>query len=237
MRDVTIVGTPSGDSTSVGGAPGLVTAARGERLLVAARTRGPAGSEQHVFVAAADGRLRKLTSRPAGPWLLDWLPTALGSVEIEGGLDADGARVPAVARLGDAARLDLDPAVRPTATLVPSGGAAAVVIGTEHGWEAHRFDPSARADGLARGVHPLCRESGSALVRGRAPGAVRRRRLAASSRASSGTSAVLLGPDGVTARAPACPTARVSSRAPAERLYVAVGDELRSVPITRPRAR
>ena len=65
-RDVTIVGTPAGDSASAGGAPGLVTAAHGERLLVAVRVRGAAGSEQQVFVAAADGRLRKLTTRPAG---------------------------------------------------------------------------------------------------------------------------------------------------------------------------
>ena len=235
VRDVAVVGTPSGDSTSVGGAPGLVTAAHGERLVVAVRTRGAAGSEQHVFVAAADGRLRKVTSRLVGPWLLDWLPTALGTAEIEGGLDADGVRVPAVAQLGAAARLDLDPAARPSATLVPSGGAAAVVVGSEDGWEAHRFDPSARADGLARGLHALCRESGSTLVPGQRPmpcgdgGWV----LVAG---DGGTSAVLLSRDGVSGRARVPDGARVLAAA-GERLYVAVGDELRSVPITRPRAR
>jgi hypothetical protein len=52
----------------------------------------------------------------------------------------------------------------------------------------------------------------------------------------SGTSAVLLCPDGVTARARVPDGARLLTTA-GERLYVAVGDELRSVPITRPRAR
>jgi actin-like ATPase involved in cell morphogenesis len=230
IRDVAIVAAPAGDSTHDGGGPGLVTAAYGRRLLVAVRVRGAGGSEQHVFAAAADGRLRKVTTREAGPWLLDWVPTALGAVELEGALDGDGVHAPRVARLGDAARLELDPAAHATAMLIPSAGTAAVVIGTDDGWEAHRIDPSARG---GDGTHLLCRESGASLVAGRRPVPTRDGGWLLVRSASGGTAAVLVGADGVAARASVPDGARILCGA-GGRLYVVAGDELRSVAVTTP---
>ena len=176
-RDVTIVGTPAGDSASAGGAPGLVTAAHGERLLVAVRVRGAAGSEQQVFVAAADGRLRKLTTRPAAPWLLDWLPTPLGSVELEGGLDGDGARTPAAARLGDGARLELDPTAGATAMLDPERRYGGRRDRNRRPLGGAPVRPDRACRRFPRRA-PAVRRVGRDARPRRAPGGVRRRRLA-----------------------------------------------------------
>jgi hypothetical protein len=236
VRDVTIVASASGDSTRSGGAPGLVTAARGERLLVAARTRGPGGSAQEIFLAAADGRLRKVGARDAAPWVLDWLPTALGSVEVEGAMDGEGARVPQAVRLADAAHLELDPAGRPLAMLVPSGGTAAVAVGRNGGWEAHRIDPTARGALTGHGTHAICRDPTAALVPGRRPLATRDGGWLVVAPATGGTEAVLLGPEGELARTPVPDGARLVCER-GGRLYLVVGDELRSVTLKPRRGR
>jgi len=116
--------------------------------------------------------------------------------------------------------------------MLPVSGSAAVAVGTADRWEAHRFDPSARADD-SLGMHRLCGERHATLVRGARPvpsGDGGWLVVAG----EQGTAAVRLGPDGVTARASLPDGARVLCAA-GERLYVAVADELRSVPISRPR--
>jgi hypothetical protein len=221
VRDVAIAAVPAGDSTHPGGAPGLTTAARGQRLLVAARVRGAGGTEQQVFAAAADGRLRKVATRAAAPWLLDWLPTPLGAAELEGGLPP----APIAARLGDTARLAVAGRV---ATLLPSGGSAAVIVGTADGWEAHRLDPSARG---GTGSHLLCREPGT--VSAGVPTADGGWITATTADAAC---ALLISREGVSQRATVPEGARPLCAA-AGRLYVLAGDELRSVAVTAPRTR
>ena len=52
-----------------GGAPGLVTAAHGQRLLVAVRTRGPAGSRAAGVPRGGRRAPAQVDRRQAGPWL------------------------------------------------------------------------------------------------------------------------------------------------------------------------
>ena len=240
VRDLVVVPGVSADSSRPGGCPGLVAGAHGDRLTIAVRV----GDEQQVFVAAADGRMRKLESRAGAPWLLDRIPTAHGSVEVVGGMGEGGERLPSAVRLRDASAVEVDGRLRPAVVVAPLGGAGLVAVGARAGgWEAYRIDPTARAAVVARvggtvalrGVHALCGDPTATLL-GQPP-LPTPDGVWLSVTTSEGTSAAeLVRSDGRRDRT-ATPAGARPVLSAAGRLYVQAGDELRSVAVTPPAPR